>query len=65
MIFLSVEFADAQMSIRDIKTDLITSRVPYCSYQTYIFRQLFSNQEMDTHSLLQESTVKYILSRYL
>ncbi|XP_052080598.1 plexin-B1-like [Mytilus californianus] len=48
------EFADAQMSIRDIKSDLVTSRVPFCNYQTYILHQLFPNQDMTTNILLQD-----------
>ncbi|CAC5373741.1 PLXNA [Mytilus coruscus] len=48
------EFADAQMSIRDIKSDLVTSRVPFCNYQTYILHQLFPNQDITTNILLQD-----------
>jgi len=51
------EFADAQMTIRDIKTDLVTSNVPYFDYQSYAFHQLFPNQEMETHPLLHEPMV--------
>ncbi|XP_052060745.1 plexin-A2-like isoform X3 [Mytilus californianus] len=51
------EFADAQMTIRDIKSDLVTSRVPYCDYQSYAFHQLFPNQDMDTHPILFEPMV--------
>ncbi|XP_071159982.1 plexin-A4-like [Mytilus edulis] len=51
------EFADAQMTIRDIKSDLVTSRVPYCNYQSYAFHQLFPNQDMDTHPILFEPMV--------
>ncbi|CAC5414008.1 PLXNA [Mytilus coruscus] len=51
------EFADAQMTIRDIKSDLVTSRVPYCDYQSYAFHQLFPNQDMGSHSLLFEPMV--------
>ncbi|VDI79558.1 plexin A [Mytilus galloprovincialis] len=51
------EFADAQMTIRDIKSDLVTSRVPYCNYQSYAFHQLFPNQDISSHSLLFEPMV--------
>ncbi|XP_063446926.1 plexin-A1-like isoform X2 [Mytilus trossulus] len=51
------EFADAQMTIRDIKSDLVTSRVPYCNYQSYAFHQLFPNQDSCSHSLLFEPMV--------
>jgi hypothetical protein len=51
------EFAEAQMTIRDIKTDLVTSRVPYIDYQSYAFHQLFPNQKMETHPLLHEPMV--------
>jgi len=45
------------MTIRDIKTDLVTSSVPYFDYQSYAFHQLFPNQEMETHPLLHEPMV--------
>ncbi|CAC5414003.1 PLXNB [Mytilus coruscus] len=48
------EFADAQMTMRSIKSDLFTSKVPFCDYQTYVFRQLFPNQDITTNSLLQD-----------
>ncbi|CAG2223448.1 PLXNB [Mytilus edulis] len=48
------EFADAQMTMRSIKSDLFTSKVPFCDYQTYIFRQLFPNQDITTNHLLQD-----------
>ena len=51
------EFADAQITIRDIKSDLVTTKVPYCDYQRYVFQQLFPNQDIKTHPLLLSSTV--------
>jgi hypothetical protein len=56
-VYFCSEFADAQMTIRDIKTDLVTSRVPYFDYQSYAFHQLFPNQKMETHPLLHEPMV--------
>ncbi|XP_076089353.1 plexin-B1-like [Mytilus galloprovincialis] len=47
------EFADAQMTMRSIKSDLFTSKVPFCDYQTYVFRQLFPNQDITINPLLQ------------
>ncbi|CAC5392625.1 unnamed protein product [Mytilus coruscus] len=43
------EFADAQMTMRSIKSDLFTSKVPFCEYQTYVLRQLFPNQDITVH----------------
>ena len=57
IFFGFLEFADAQMTIRDIKSDLVTSRVPYFDYQSNAFHQLFPNQEMETHPLLHEPMV--------
>ncbi|XP_063418244.1 plexin-A2-like [Mytilus trossulus] len=46
------EFADAQMTMRSIKSDLFTSKVPFCDYKTYVLRQLFPNQDISTNPLL-------------
>ncbi|CAC5391119.1 PLXNB [Mytilus coruscus] len=46
------EFADAQMTMRSIKSDLFTSKVPFCDYKTYVLRQLFPNQDIATNPLL-------------
>ncbi|XP_052080590.1 plexin-B1-like [Mytilus californianus] len=46
------EFADAQMTMRSIKSDLFTSKVPFCDYKTYVLRQLFPNQDITTNPLL-------------
>ncbi|CAG2246637.1 PLXNB [Mytilus edulis] len=51
------EFADAQMNIRDIKSDLVTTRVPYSSYQNYILHQLFPNQDISNNPLLHDSEI--------
>ncbi|XP_071159994.1 plexin A3-like [Mytilus edulis] len=51
------EFADAQMNIRDIKADLVTTRVPYSSYQNYILHQLFPNQDISNNPLLHDSEI--------
>ncbi|XP_076089143.1 plexin-B3-like [Mytilus galloprovincialis] len=49
------EFADAQMNIRDIKSDLVTARVPFLDYQTYILHLLFPNQDnILVHCLLED-----------
>ncbi|XP_071175959.1 plexin-B1-like [Mytilus edulis] len=49
------EFADAQMTMREIKSDLVTSRVPFRDYQTYVLYQLFPNQDIETNPLLHDS----------
>ncbi|VDI43472.1 Hypothetical predicted protein [Mytilus galloprovincialis] len=46
------EFADAQMTMKSIKSDLFTSKVPFCDYKTYVLRQLFPNQDITTNPLL-------------
>ncbi|VDI09897.1 plexin A [Mytilus galloprovincialis] len=51
------EFADAQMNIRDIKSDLVTTRVPYSNYQNYILHQLFPNQDISNNPLLHDSEI--------
>ncbi|XP_063443277.1 plexin-A1-like [Mytilus trossulus] len=51
------EFADAQMNIRDIKSDLVTTKVPYSSYQNYILHQLFPNQDISNNPLLHDSEI--------
>ncbi|XP_052081072.1 plexin-A1-like [Mytilus californianus] len=51
------EFADAQMNIRDIKSDLVTTRVPFSNYQTYILLQLFPNQDITNNPLLHDSEI--------
>ncbi|XP_052080668.1 plexin-B1-like isoform X9 [Mytilus californianus] len=49
------EFADAQMNIKDIKSDLVTTRVPFCDYQTYVLHLLFPNQDIKSNPLLHDS----------
>ncbi|XP_076112604.1 plexin-B1-like isoform X2 [Mytilus galloprovincialis] len=51
------EFADAQMNIRDIKSDLVTTRVPFCDYQTYVLHLLFPNQDIKSNPLLHDSEI--------
>ncbi|XP_063445701.1 plexin-B2-like [Mytilus trossulus] len=51
------EFADAQMTMREIKSDLVTSRVPFRDYQSYVLYQLFPNQDIETNPLLHDSKV--------
>ncbi|XP_076112616.1 plexin-B3-like [Mytilus galloprovincialis] len=51
------EFADAQMNIRDIKSDLVTTRVPFCDYQTYVLHLLFQNQDITSNPLLHDSEI--------
>ncbi|XP_052080585.1 plexin-B1-like isoform X2 [Mytilus californianus] len=53
------EFADAQMTMRSIKSELFTSKVPFCDYQTYVFRQLFPNQDITTNPLLHDLEVSH------
>ncbi|XP_063418248.1 plexin-B2-like [Mytilus trossulus] len=53
------EFADAQMNIRDIKSDLVTTKVPFCDYQTYVLHLLFPNQNLTSNPLLHYSEVTY------
>ncbi|CAC5364404.1 PLXNB [Mytilus coruscus] len=48
------EFADAQMNIRDIKSDLVTARVPFLDYQTFILHLLFPNQDNMSNPLLHD-----------
>ncbi|CAC5384282.1 PLXNB [Mytilus coruscus] len=50
------EFADAQMNIRDIKSDLVTTRVPFCDYQTFVLH-LFPNQDIQSNPLLHDSEI--------
>lgn len=57
--FNFAEFADAQMNIRDIKSDLVTTRVPFCDYQTYVLHLLFPNQDIKSNPLLHDSEVIY------
>ncbi|XP_052080994.1 plexin-B2-like [Mytilus californianus] len=51
------EFADAQMNIKDIKSDLVTSRVPFCDYQTYVCHQLFPNEDKLSNPLTNGSEI--------
>ncbi|CAC5383458.1 unnamed protein product [Mytilus coruscus] len=51
------EFADAQMNIRDIKSDLVTTRVPFCDNQTYVLHLLFPNQDIKSNPLLHDSEI--------
>ncbi|CAC5422718.1 unnamed protein product [Mytilus coruscus] len=51
------EFADAQMNIKDIKSDLVTSRVPFCDYQTYVCHQLFPNEDKLSYPLTNGSEI--------
>ncbi|CAC5368904.1 PLXNB [Mytilus coruscus] len=48
------EFPDAQMNIRDIKSDLVTARVPFLDYQTFILHLLFPNQDNMSNPLLHD-----------
>lgn len=61
MILFFIEFADAQMNIRDIKSDLVTARVPFLDYQTYILHLLFPNQDNMSNPLLHDLEVKFTL----
>ncbi|CAG2203346.1 unnamed protein product [Mytilus edulis] len=51
------EFADAQINIKNIKSDLVTSSVPFRDYQTYILHQLFPNQDIRANHLLRDLEV--------
>ncbi|CAG2229170.1 PLXNA [Mytilus edulis] len=51
------KFADAQMNIRDIKSDLVTTKVPFCDYQTYVLHLLFPNQDITSNPLLHYSEI--------
>lgn len=59
-ILFYIEFADAQMTMREIKSDLVTSRVPFRDYQTYVLYQLFPNQDIETNPLLHDSKVLFV-----
>lgn len=56
-ILFMIEFADAQMTMREIKSDLVTSSVPFRDYQTYVSYQLFPMQDIETNPLLHDSKV--------
>ncbi|CAG2203352.1 unnamed protein product [Mytilus edulis] len=51
------EFADAQMNIKDIKSNLVTSRIPYFDYQTYVCHQLFPNEDKLSNPLTNGSEI--------
>lgn len=59
LYYIITEFADAQMNIKDIKSNLVTSRIPYFDYQTYVCHQLFPNEDKLSNPLTNGSEVTF------